>query len=35
VFQRFREARLKLNPAKCQLLRKEVDILGILCHLKG
>jgi hypothetical protein len=28
VFQRFREARLKLNPEKCQLLQKEVRYLG-------
>jgi hypothetical protein len=28
VFQRFQEARLKLNPEKCQLLRKEVQYLG-------
>jgi hypothetical protein len=27
VFQRFREARLKLNPEKCQLLQKEVRYL--------
>jgi hypothetical protein len=28
VFQRFREACLKLNPEKCQLLQKEVRYLG-------
>jgi hypothetical protein len=34
VFQRFREARLKLNPEKCQLFQKEVCCLGILYHQK-
>jgi hypothetical protein len=28
VFERFREARLKLNPRKYQLLQKEVKYLG-------
>jgi hypothetical protein len=28
VFQRFREARLKLNPGKCQHLQKEVKYFG-------
>jgi hypothetical protein len=28
VFQRLREARLKLNPEKCQLFQKEVQYLG-------
>jgi hypothetical protein len=27
VFERFQEARLKLNPGKCQLLQKEVKYL--------
>jgi hypothetical protein len=35
VFQQFREARLKLNPAKCQLLRKEVRYLGHTVSSEG
>jgi hypothetical protein len=35
VFQRFREARLKLNPAKCQLFRKEVRYLGHIVSPEG
>jgi hypothetical protein len=35
VFERFREARLKLNPEKCQLLQKEVWYLGHIVSPKG
>jgi hypothetical protein len=35
VFQRFREARLKLNPEKCQLFRREVRYLGHIVSPKG
>jgi hypothetical protein len=35
VFQRFREACLKLNPDKCQLLQKEVRYLGHIVSPKG
>jgi hypothetical protein len=31
----FREARLKLNPAKCQLLRKDVRYLGHTVSLEA
>jgi hypothetical protein len=31
VFQRFREARLNLNPEKCHLLQEEVRYLGHTC----
>jgi hypothetical protein len=35
VFQRFREARLKLNPEKCQLLQKEVRYFGHIVSPEG
>jgi hypothetical protein len=35
VFQLFREARLKLNPEKCQLLQKEVRYLGHIVSPEG
>jgi hypothetical protein len=35
VLQRFREARLKLNPEKCQLLQKEVRYLGHIVSPEG
>jgi hypothetical protein len=35
VFERFREARLKLNPGKCQLLQKKSSTSGILSHQRG
>jgi hypothetical protein len=35
VFQQFREARLKLNPAKCQLFQKEVMYLGHIVSQEG
>ena len=35
VFQRLREAHLKLNPAKCQLFRKEVRYLGQVVSPSG
>jgi hypothetical protein len=35
VFERFREARLKLNPGKCQLLQKEVKYLGYIASSEG
>jgi hypothetical protein len=34
-FQRFREARLKFNPEKCQLLQKKVQYLGHTVPPKG
>jgi hypothetical protein len=35
VFQRFREALLKLNPEKCQLFRREVRYLGLIVSPEG
>jgi hypothetical protein len=35
VFQRFREACLKLNPEKCQLLQKKVRYLGYIVSPGG
>jgi hypothetical protein len=35
VFERFREARLKLNPGKCQLIQKEVKYLGHIVSPEG
>jgi hypothetical protein len=35
VFQRFREAHLKLNPEKCQLFQKEVRYLGHIVSPEG
>jgi hypothetical protein len=35
VFERFREAHLKLNPEKCQLLQKEVKYLGHIVSPEG
>jgi hypothetical protein len=35
VFQRFREARLKLNPEKCQLFHKELRCLGHISRNKN
>jgi hypothetical protein len=35
VLQRFREARLKLNPEKCQLFRREVRYLGRIVSPEG
>ena len=35
VFQRLREAHLKLNPEKCQLFRKEVRYLGHIVSPSG
>jgi len=35
VFQRLRETKLKLNPAKCQLFRKEVRYLGHIVSQSG
>jgi hypothetical protein len=35
VFHRFREARLKLSPEKCQLLQKEVQFLGHIVSPEG
>jgi hypothetical protein len=35
VFERFREARLKLNPGKCHLLKKEVKNLGYIVSPEG
>jgi hypothetical protein len=35
VFERFREARLKLNPGMCQLLQKEVKYLGHIVSPEG
>jgi hypothetical protein len=35
VFERFREARLKLNPEKCQLLQKKVKYLGHVVSPEG
>jgi hypothetical protein len=35
VFQRFRDARLKLNQEKCQLLQKEVRYLGHIISPEG
>ena len=35
VFQRIREARLKLNPGKCQLFQKEVRYLGHVVSASG
>jgi len=35
VFQRLREAHLKVNPAKCQLFRKEVRNLGHIVSPSG
>jgi hypothetical protein len=35
VFERLREARLKLNPGKCQLLQKEVRYLGHIVSPEG
>jgi hypothetical protein len=35
VSERFREARLKLNLGKCQLLRKEVQYLGNIISPEG
>jgi hypothetical protein len=35
VFQRFREARLKLNPEKCHLFQKEVRYLGHIVSPEG
>jgi hypothetical protein len=35
LFQRFREARLKLNPEKCQLFRREVRYLGYIVSPEG
>ena len=35
VLQRFREAGLKLKPAKCEFFRKEVKFLGHVINAKG
>ena len=35
VFQRFREANLKLKPEKCELLKKEVTFLGFRVSGEG
>ena len=35
VFQRLREANLKLNPRKCNLFQKEVKYLGHVVNAKG
>jgi hypothetical protein len=35
VFQWFREARLKLNPEKCQVLQKELRYLGHVVATEG
>jgi hypothetical protein len=35
VFQRFREACLKLNPEKCQLFQKDVRYLGHIVSPEG
>jgi hypothetical protein len=35
VFERFREARLKLNPGKCHLSQKEVKYLGHIVSTEG
>jgi hypothetical protein len=35
VFERLREARLNLNPGKCQLLQKEVKYLGHIVSPEG
>jgi len=35
VFQRLREAHLKLNPKKCHLFRKEVRYLGHIVSSSG
>ena len=35
VFRRIREARLKLKPAKCHVVRKEVKYLGCLISPSG
>jgi hypothetical protein len=35
VFQRFREARLQLNPEKCQLLQKKVRYLEHIVSPEG
>ena len=35
VFERLKEANLKLNPAKCKLLRKEVSFLGHVINEHG
>jgi hypothetical protein len=35
VFKRLREARLKLNPDKCQLFQKEVRYLGHIVSPDG
>jgi hypothetical protein len=32
VFQRFREAHLKMNPEKCQVFREKSCTWDILCH---
>ncbi|PIK44850.1 hypothetical protein BSL78_18298 [Apostichopus japonicus] len=35
VFQRLREAKLKLNPSKCCLFQREVSYLGHIVSSKG
>ncbi|PIK57506.1 hypothetical protein BSL78_05570 [Apostichopus japonicus] len=35
VFQRLREAKLKLNPKKCNLFRREVNYLGHVVSSEG
>jgi hypothetical protein len=35
VFERFRDARLKLNPGKCHLLQREVKYLGHIVSPEG
>ena len=35
VLQRFREAGLKLKPAKCEFFRKEVKFLGHVINAEG
>jgi hypothetical protein len=35
MFERFREACLKLNPGKCQLLQKELKYLGHIASPEG
>lgn len=35
IFQRFREANLKLNPQKCHFFKKEILYLGHKCSMDG